>query len=329
VEFTMVVFSLGLAVLAGLGAGSLTWRPRYFAVLLVAAFVDLTLAGSGKIMNATPLQEEPGISHAQFGGSSELMDWIRQRLGQSSPPARFDLYNDFTGWVTTTSITGLPSANGNDPFALYRFMQVRLLFCKGERWGRFYMVSRPDSRILDLLNVRLLLSMTPVPENPKFVKAADLPGRVAYENSSPLPRFFLVSNVTRAEDMADAVRKLGSPEFDPAKSAVVEQGTAAHYPEATSAEVRIAEYSPSEVKLRVETSAPRYLVTSEVNYPGWLAFLDGQEQPILMTNAAFRGLAVPAGNHEIVFRFRPVILLWSAGVSAIAFLVLSWLLWHN
>jgi hypothetical protein len=191
------------------------------------------------------------------------------------------------------------------------------------------MVSRPDSRILDLLNVRLLLSMTPVPDNPKFVKAADLPGRLAYENQSPLPRFFLVLNVKRAEDMSDAVRQLGSPEFDPAKNAVVEQGTAEHYPEAASGAVNITKYSPTEVKVHVESAAPRYLVTSEVNYPGWRAFLDGHEQPISMTNVAFRGMAVPAGNHEIVFRFRPTILLWSAGVSVLACLALSWLLWHN
>lgn len=329
VEFTMVVFALGIAVLAGLGAGSLKWRPRYFGALAAVVFVDLALAGSGKIMNATSLKAEPGITHHQYGGSRELMDWIRQRLNQSSPPARFDTFNDFTGWVTTTPITGLPSANGNDPFALYRYMQVRLLFCKGERWGRFYMVSRPDSPILDMLNVRLLLSLTPVPDNPKFVKAADLPGRTAYENSSPLPRFFLVSNVTRAQDMTDALRQLGSPAFDPRKTAVVEQGTAAQYPETANAAVQVTRYSNSEVKLHVESSAPRYLVTSEVNYPGWRAFPDGREQPIPMTNVAFRGLPVAAGKHEIVFRFRPTILLWSAGVSALACIVLARLLWDN
>jgi hypothetical protein len=333
VEFTMVVFSLGIAVLAGLGANSLLRRPLILGAVIVITFLDLMFAGSGKIMNATSVDAEPGISYSQFGGSRELMDWIRQRLYQSSPPARFDLYNDFTGWVTTTPITRLPSANGNDPFALYRLMQVRLLFCNGERWGRFYQVTRPDSPILDLLNVRLLLSMSAVPENLKFVKAVDLPGRAIYENRSALPRFFLVPNILRAEDMADAVRQLGSPAFDPAKIAVVEQGTTAHFPDGADAAVRIVEYSPSQVRLQVDSTQPRYLVSSEVNYPGWRAFIDGQEGPVLMTNVAFRGLPVPAGNHEVVFRFWPTILLWSAGVSALACLALAWLvfrgLWHN
>ena len=333
VEFTMVVFSLGIAVLAGLGANSLLRRPLLLGAVLVITFLDLMFAGSGKIMNATSVDAEPGISYSQFGGSRELMDWIRQRLYQSSPPARFDLYNDFTGWVTTTPITRLPSANGNDPFALYRLMQVRLLFCNGERWGRFYQVARPDSPILDLLNVRLLLSMSAVPENLKFVKAVDLPGRAIYENRAALPRFFLVPNIVRAEDMADAVRQLGSPSFDPAKVAVVEQGTAAHFPDGADAAVRIVEFSPSQVRLQVESTQPRYLVSSEVNYPGWRALIDGQERPISMTDVAFRGLSVPAGNHEVVFRFWPTILLWSTGVSALACLALAWLvfqgLWHN
>ncbi len=333
VEFTMVVSSLGIAILAALGANSLPRRPLLSAVVLTITFLDLMLAGSGKIMNASSLDAEPGISYSQFAGSRELMDWIRQRLSQSWPPARYDLYDDSSGWVTTGGITELPSANGNDPFALYRFMQVRLLFSKGERWGRFYQVARPDSPILDLLNVRLLLSTTPVPENSKFFKAADLPGRTLYENPTALPRFFLVPNVERAEDMADAVRRLGSPAFDPKRVAVVEQGTAAHFPDGTGGVIRIIEYAPTQVRLRVESNQPRYLATSEVNYPGWRAWMDGQERPISMTNVAFRGLPVPAGNHEIVFRFLPRILVWSAGVSALACLVLGWMvfagLWHN
>jgi hypothetical protein len=212
-------------------------------------------------------------------------------------------------------------------------MQVRLLFSTGERWGRFYQVTRPGSPILDLLNVRLLISMTPVPENPKFLKAVELPGHTIYESQSARPRFFLVPNVARAEGMADAVRQLGSPAFDPAKIAVVEQGTAAHFPEGTDGAVRVEEYGTSEVRLQVESTQPRYLVTSEVNYPGWRAWIDGREAEISMTNAAFRGLPVPEGKHEVVFRFWPRILAASAAVSALACLLLAWLmfagLWHN
>jgi hypothetical protein len=329
VEFTMVVFSLGVAVLAGLGANILLKPPALAYAAIAITFLDLAWAGSGKIMSASSVDAEPGISYTQYGGSRELMDSIRQRLNQSTPPARFDLYNDFTGWVTTTPITQLPSANGNDPFALYRLMQVRLLFCTGERWGRFYQVTRPDSPILDLLNVRLLISTTPMPENPKFVKAAELPGHTIYESQSPLPRFFLVPNVAGAEDMADAVRQLGSRGFDPAKVAVVERGAAVHFPEGADGTVRVVEYAASQVRLQTESAQARFLVTSEANYPGWRAWIDGREAPILMTNAAFRGLAVPEGKHEIAFRFRPMMLMWSAGLSALACIVLARLLWHN
>jgi len=44
--------------------------------------------------------------------------------------------------------------------ALARLIQARLVFCQGERWGSYYQVTRPDSPVLDLLNVRYLLSAT-------------------------------------------------------------------------------------------------------------------------------------------------------------------------
>lgn len=326
VEFTMAVFSFGIAILAGLGAGALLRNPLLAALIIAITFLDLTLAGSGTIMNASSVAAEPGVSRAQFGGSRELLDWIRNDLDQWSPPARFDLYNDFTGWVTTTPIIRLPSANGNDPFALYRFMQVRLAFCKGERWGRFYQVSRLESPVLDLLNVQLLLSITPIPENARFTKAAGLPGRIAYVNHNALPRFFLVRNTERAEDMADAVNRLRSPEFDPKGIAIVEQESTTHYPPVAGGSVRVIDYQPNRVVVGVESPQPRFLVTSETNYPGWRAWIDRREYPIVMTNVAFRGLPIPAGKHEVEFRFHPPILLWSAAISVLALMILGALL---
>ena len=180
-------FALGIAVLAALGANVLLRRPSLLAAALAITFLDLLLAGSGTVMNATSVDAEPGITYTQFAGSNDLVNWIRpQRLNQSSPPARFDLYNDFTGWVTTATITELPTANGNDPFALYRLMQVRLLFCKGYCWGRFYQVSNLDSPILDLLNVRSLLSITPVPEN---ITSSGMPAASIFSRKSSTSRW--------------------------------------------------------------------------------------------------------------------------------------------
>jgi Bacterial membrane protein YfhO len=325
-EFLMIGFSLGIAVLAALGANALVRKPAYSIALLLITFLDLTLVGSSRPMNTASVDAEPHINHTSFAGSKELLDRMRDFVNKSSPPWRFDTYNDAGGWVTTAAMTELPTANGNDPFALYRLMQVRLLFTEGERWGRYYQVSRLESPILDLLNVRYLLSQSPLPPNGKFVHVADLPGRKLYENRTALPRFFLVPNVQPAASLNEAIERMRSPDFEPAKVAVVEKGAEMHSTADASEMVRVIEYQPNEFVLQVETSEPRYLVTSEVNYSGWTAWVDAREQSIFMTNGAFRGFPLLSGKHVVAFRFRPPILVWSALVSVFACVILAVLL---
>ncbi len=36
-------------------------------------------------------------------------------------------------WSDSAMITGIPTANGQDPMALIRYMQVRDIFCNGQR----------------------------------------------------------------------------------------------------------------------------------------------------------------------------------------------------
>ncbi len=50
----------------------------------------------------------------------------------------------------------------------------------------------------------------------------------------------------------------------------------------------------------------RVLVFMDSWYPGWRAWLDGNEVPILKANDAFKAIIVPAGTHAIRFAFRPV-----------------------
>ena len=56
--------------------------------------------------------------------------------------------------------------------------------------------------------------------------------------------------------------------------------------------------------------------------PGWRAFVDGEEEPLSLTNVAFRGMQVPTGRHRIEMRFEPRILWHGAVISLVAWVML-------
>lgn len=324
-ETAMSAFILSMAILAGMGAHRLlSSRPGWLgvaAVVVVAA--DLILVGSGRPMNAGSLTPDPGFTYTEFGGSSTVLDRVRNLTGRSYPPDRIDLVDDSMNWPTGARYFEAPTAAGNDPLALIRPMQVRQCYTGGERWGRYYVVANADSPVLALVNVRYLLSRGPI-ESKNFKPVAEFPGEMIFENPGALPRFFLVNRIERAANMEQAIAILRSNQFDPRAVAVVEGDVAFDSAATGAAEgiVKAVDYGNSRMILEVESPQPAFLVSSEVHYPGWRAFVDGVEKPIVMTNAAFRGLPVPAGRHRIEMRFEPAILGRSALVSLAALVLL-------
>jgi len=330
-EFFLAAFSLSLAVLAALGAQVSLRRPvlAWGAVAVVA--MDLVLVSSGRPMNAASVSQEPGVSREAFDGSPETLQAVRQLVQTGFPPWRIDTLEDSTHWAMTAPLTQIPSANGNDPMALARLIQARLAFCRGERWGAWYQVDDPASPMLDFLSVRYLISRRRLeaPHRAGLVELLELPGRWVYENPGALPRFHFVWRVAPASSLEEAVAWVRSRDFDPRAMAVVEgwpAGAQREFQQSELARIRVLSYRSNQVVLRVSAPAGGFLVSSEAYYPGWQAWIDGARVPVLLTNVAFRGVRVPAGEHLVVFVFRPWIFVWGGLLSLLSLaLVLAYL----
>ncbi len=89
-EFFFCVFSLALAVLAGLGAERLLRSSRLQIAAGVVIACDLILVSSGRPMNEESTATSPGITHAAADGSADLVARIREITNRSVPQARYD-----------------------------------------------------------------------------------------------------------------------------------------------------------------------------------------------------------------------------------------------
>lgn len=73
-----------------------------------------------------------------------------------------------------------------------------------------------------------------------------------------------------------------------------------------SAEIELVDYKPNRLTYKTKAEKDQLAVFSEVYYAdGWNAYVDGKLTPHFATDWILRGMVVPAGEHEIVFKFEP------------------------
>lgn len=321
-EFLFCVFSLALAVLAGLGAERLIPSSDLQLLAGIVIVCDLILVSSGRPMNQDSTKLDPGITHDAVDGNAELIAKLREITAGSQPPYRYDSRPQVPFlWSGSGPVIGIPTANGCDPLAPERTIEARRAFAVGPRWGTCYQVENPRSPMLGLMNVRALLSVTDL-DAPSLRLAAESSGYKIYENTAVMERFFFVKHVRTVENLAQASAIVQSPEFHPTEEGIVEAPGEKFELPSSEATARVVSYAPSSIRLETTTSAPAFLVATESYYPGWEATIDGSPAHIYPTDAAFRGVSIPAGTHTVDYRFVPQTLYRSAAVSALALVAL-------
>ena len=70
--------------------------------------------------------------------------------------------------------------------------------------------------------------------------------------------------------------------------------------------MKLIEYAPNYLKYQTSTPTEQLAVMSEIYYPkGWEAYIDGKSVPHLRADWTLRAMRIPAGVHEVEFKFIP------------------------
>lgn len=175
----------------------------------------------------------------------------------------------------------------------------------------------PNARLLGLLNVTHLAAAFPVQAG-DWEPMGQTAGVYVYRNARAMPRAWLAHEVHVASD-DEALRRLGDADLE--RQALIPPEHAAHAVGAGGDSVadaaRIAARSANRLELDVQASAPGLLVISEVWYPGWRAWVDGEPAPVIRADFVLRAVPIAeSGRHTVRLVYAPTWFYAGAAISA-------------
>ncbi len=185
-----------------------------------------------------------------------------------------------------------------------------------KRYAQVYgTMVRTDSRLLDLLNVKYVLSDTPIADRDlRQVESAD--GLYLYENSRVLPRAFFSRSVRSESSLEDVFSRIESDSYDPHEvlyciaPADPQPGQSADKTSVRDTDligsIVVRRQGPNALKLTVDSPKGGWVCVGEPYVPGWTAVLeDGTRLTPTVVNGLFPAYWMPAGSHAAVVYYVP------------------------
>ncbi|MBN1886557.1 MAG: oligosaccharide flippase family protein [Thermoflexales bacterium] len=307
--------------------------------LLAVAVIALDLFAYGYGFN-------PAVDPALLDYTPPVVEFLQQDTGlwrfTTYDPRSLKTMNANTGWFYN-----LQDVRGYDsmfPKQYARYMSVidqqdELAY---NRIAPVRQQAALDSPLLDLLNVKYVLSEQEIP-NTKFTQVYSDNAVRVYRNEAVAPRAFTLPQACTvvADDPLDALRS-----HDPRTTVIIEAlsssklpvtgfNAASWDPETCKLEPSsITVYQPNEVWIDVELGEPSWLVLADSYFPGWVAYARpwgaGEEAEqaldIVRADGNFRAVSLAPGAWTVRFRYSPNSVKFGAFGSFIAAMALVFVL---
>ena len=331
---------------------------RRIAAILVVLVVFADLFAAGRATVAERATVSPGkalvkIDLAQHYEPTGAARFLRSETGDE--PARYfgfgpHLQGDkrsihYNNWFTEKDTTallasnlgtsmGLQSIQGYNAVQLARYSEyIEALNERPQGYHNTDVVPQGlDSPLLDLLNVRYVVVPAVVQPDQSVLRELKDTHPTVYsddrvevlENRNALPRAWIVHSAKQVAQ-TETLRLLSSGAVDPLRAALLEQSPPdLAYPDDASADRAVVNtYEADRIRLKTATGASGLLMLSEVYYPAWKAYVDGEHVPLYRADYLLRAVPVPAGEHTVEMRYESWTLRLGTAVSLLAGLILA------
>jgi hypothetical protein len=164
--------------------------------------------------------------------------------------------------------------------------------------------------------------------NTKYIIASQNGQQVVQQNPNALGAAWFVKGITYEKNNAAVMNALS--DFNPKDTALLDESYRSKNLVSSGADstasIRLVYNDNDIIEYQSTSKNTEFAVFSEIYYDaGWIATIDGKEAPIIRTNYVLRGLQVPAGNHRIVFEFKPAS-YYRGNTAAIGASAVIWLM---
>ena len=328
-QLSRATVALVLVPVAGLGIIWLYRAGKLSPVLLVTAILALGALDAGSFGRSLIVFKSP---EEVFSERAELA----QSLREHGKPGTYRIYSpSYSLPQHIAAFYDLETVDGVEPVHLSRY--DRFMAVAGGYGDESFSVTIPhfptdksleeglqdivpDARWLGLLNTRYVAADFPVEANGLTLDGQS-EGVYIYRNDLALPRSFAVPTFRAVPDGEAAWAALS--ELDFRREAVVEGEAGGKVSPAQDAsasqelvEAKIALSLPNKIVTEVDLPAPALLILSEMWYPGWVAYDNGEPATILRTNYLLRGVWLDAGHHSVAWLYRPQSMNWGLRITS-------------